>query len=288
MLIWTRINADQIKAINKIRVDRRPIKFLLKVPSRVKMTKLQAYLDRIHMAHIEPPSVAYLAQLQAHHLLAVPFENFSVMANESIVMDEPLLVNKIVVRRRGGFCYELNGAFVWLLRELGFNVSRISARAYHATSDEFSPEFDHMALLVQLDKPYLVDVGFGEFARQPLALPNGATEDVGGRYQVLAIDRDRGEYHVQKWQADAWCTQYSFTTAAHELPAYSAMSDYHQNGPNSSFKAQAFCTIATTAGRLTLSPDSLTITEGERKEKISITSPAEYSTRLVQDFGVRL
>ncbi len=254
----------------------------------VKMTKLQAYLDCIHMAHIEPPSFAYLAKLQVHHLLAVPFENFSVMADEPIIMDEPLLVNKIVVRRRGGFCYELNGAFSWLLRELGFGVTRISARAYHATSDHFSPEFDHMALLVQLDKLYLVDVGFGEFARQPLALPDGTTEDVGGRYQIMTMDSERGEYHVQKWQADGWCTQYSFTTAAHELPAYGPMCDYHQNGPNSSFKEQAFCTIATTTGRLTLSPDSLTITEGERKEKIAITSPAEYSTYLQQDFGVRL
>ncbi|CAN5612849.1 arylamine N-acetyltransferase [soil metagenome] len=252
------------------------------------MTQLQAYLDRIHITEIEPPSVAYLAKLQMHHLLAVPFENFSVMANETIALEEQWLVNKIVTRRRGGFCYELNGSFSCLLRELGFAVTRISARAYHASSHHFSPEFDHMALLVQLDKTYLVDVGFGEFARQPLALPDGTTEDVGGRYQILAIDSGRDEYYIQKWQTDAWQTQYSFTTTGHEFPAYRPMCEYHQNGPNSSFKEQAFCTIATTSGRLTLSPDALTITEGERKEKISITSPEQYSTCLGEHFGVRL
>ncbi|MCX6048369.1 MAG: arylamine N-acetyltransferase [Chloroflexi bacterium] len=252
------------------------------------MTKLQAYLDRIHITHMEPPSLAYLAKLQAHHLLAVPFENFSVMQNEPVVLNDQWLVDKVVVRRRGGFCYELNGAFGWLLRELGFAVSRISARAYHAESDHFSPEFDHMALLVQLDKPYLVDVGFGELARQPMALPDGTTEDVGGRYRILPINPSHDEYHLQKWQPDGWCTQYSFTTEAHEFPAYGPMCEYHQNGPNSSFKTQAFCTIATTTGRLTLSPDSLTITTGEHKEKVPITSPAQYSTWLDEHFGMRV
>ncbi|MFN8489208.1 MAG: arylamine N-acetyltransferase [Caldilineaceae bacterium] len=252
------------------------------------MLDFQPYLNRIQIDKPEAPSYAFLAKLQAQHLLTTPFENLSIGQGERIVLAEDLLVNKLVQRQRGGFCYELNGAFYWLLSRLGFSVTRISARVYSSRQNEFGPEFDHMALIVQLDQPYLVDVGFGDSARQPLALPAGEGADVSGRYRILPVQADHGEYHLQKWEEGGWASHFAFTTTAHELADYGAMCDYHQSSPASHFTQHIVCTRATPCGRLTLSPDSLTITEGDNKEKKAVTSPAEYQQLLFTHFGVRL
>src|SRR5579864_1973869 len=130
------------------------------------------YLDRIHFpalvgsASLEP-SLQTLQGLHEAHLLAVPFENLSIYYDQPIILQETALYEKIVRRRRGGFCFELNGLFAALLRELGFEVTLLSASMAHA-NDEFGPEIDHLALLVHLSEDWLVDVGNGDSFRRPL------------------------------------------------------------------------------------------------------------------------
>ena len=102
-----------------------------------------AYLDRIGATR-EPPSAAALAALMGRHLTTVPFENLSIHLGERISLDEAALVDKIVARRRGGFCYELNGAFALLLRHLGYEVTMLAARVYGDAGP--GPLFDHLAL----------------------------------------------------------------------------------------------------------------------------------------------
>src|SRR5262245_59151663 len=98
---------------------------------------VQAYLKRIGFQGAFGRDEETLRQLHLAHLLRVPFENLSIHAQQPIVLDDAALFEKIVVRRRGGFCYELNGLFSALLRELGFAVSRLSAQVANDTG-EFS------------------------------------------------------------------------------------------------------------------------------------------------------
>lgn len=245
---------------------------------------VEPYLKRLSVTEVPQPTLAALADLQAAHLWAVPFENLSVMRRERIVLEEALLVEKIV-GRRGGFCYELNGAFAWLLRQLGFRVTRISARVYSSATQTFGPEFDHMALIVHLDQDYLVDVGFGDSARQPIPLPAGATTDVSGHYRLQPMVGGV-DYHLQRQVDSIWQDQYTFTTQAHELTEYAPMCDYHQSSPQSHFTQRALCTIATPTGRLSLSHEALTITEHGEKRKVVVTSPAHYQTLLQEHFGI--
>src|SRR3989304_2800207 len=102
---------------------------------------------------------------------AVPFENLDIIAGRPIVLEEEALLDKIVRRRRGGFCYELNGLFSALLRTLGFRVTRLSAGVLNEDGT-FGPDFDHMTLLVELEDRWLADVGVGGFFREP-PLPHG-------------------------------------------------------------------------------------------------------------------
>jgi len=153
-----------------------------------------AYLDRLGLDRPATADVAALRTLQERHLAVVPFENLSIHLGEPIVLDTEALFDKIVRRRRGGFCYELNGLFAALLRELGFDAGLRSAKVFRPDGT-LGPPFDHAAIRVELDEPWLADVGFGRFSRFPLRL--SATEaqtDPGGEF--LFLDAPYGDIDV--------------------------------------------------------------------------------------------
>src|SRR5215468_1867636 len=123
--------------------------------------QLEAYLTRIGVPQPAAADAAALRWLHRAHLLAVPFENLSIHLGEPISLDPGDLLAKVVGRRRGGFCYELNGAFALLLEALGFGVRRVAARVYGG--GKLGPPFDHLCLAVRPaddGAPWLADVGF--------------------------------------------------------------------------------------------------------------------------------
>lgn len=246
------------------------------------------YLDRIKIAHIEEPSYSFLAKLQCQHLLTVPFENIDILQGKEIVLDEGCIYEKIVVRGRGGFCYELNGLFSWLLRELGFSVSMISGRVYNPIDDRFTPEFDHMVLLVHLNRTYLIDVGFGDTFRKPIAMPDGEIEDISGRYRIHPPHLDQDVYLLQKHAEIEWRAEYSFTTYPRKMSDFAKMCVFNQTSPDSHFTQRTVCTIATEYGRVTLSGSYLTITEDQGMRKIPVASPEEYKRMLFEHLGIEL
>jgi N-hydroxyarylamine O-acetyltransferase len=248
---------------------------------------VEQYLQRINIHRIEKPSYTYLATLQYQHLLAVPFENLDISEGREIILDEHHIYEKIVVSRRGGFCYELNGLFCWLLRQLKFSTHMVSARVYEERNNDFGPEFDHMVLLVRLDKTYLADVGFGDSFRYPMAIPDGQAEDVSGRYRVHKAG-NRDEYLIQKLERDNWQPKYSFTAYPRKIADFTEMCILQQTSPESHFKQGPFATVATERGRVTLSRNSLTITEGRETRKTPVISPQQFGKLLYEHFNVKL
>ncbi len=116
----------------------------------VGVTDAASYLARIGARRPETPDLPSLRELMRAHLATVPFENLSIHLGEVIELSDRALLGKIVDRRRGGFCYELNGAFAWLLRELGYRVTMLGARVYGGM--RLGPPYDHMTLVVDLDE----------------------------------------------------------------------------------------------------------------------------------------
>jgi N-hydroxyarylamine O-acetyltransferase len=242
------------------------------------------YLERIHISEIERPSYSFLSKLQLQHLLTVPFENLDIHEGKTIVLDESRLYEKIVSHGRGGFCYELNGLFCWLLRTIGFTAQIVSARVYMPARNLFSPDFDHMTIIVDLGESYLVDVGFGDTFRRPIAMPDGEVEDVSGRYQIRS---DKDQFVLQKLQSDNWQPVYSFTIQPKAISDFEEMCSFNQTSPESHFTQQLICTIATETGRVSLSDDYLTITKGSTKRKIKVKSSEDFRLNLQNYFGIQ-
>ena len=248
-----------------------------------------AYLERIGHAGGTPPTDATLSRLQEAHLLSVPFENLDIGLGVPIVLDIRRLYGKIVVRRRGGFCYELNGLFHRLLTGLGFSATMVSARVYDAAKRSFGPPFDHMAILVDAgSRRWLADVGFGDFSMHPLRVGTAEPqEDPAGRF-VLEEAPD-GTTTVSRWSEEesAFVPQYDFTPAPRRLEDFIDMCAYQQSSPDSHFTQKRVCTIATPGGgRITLSGDRMIVTSGGRRTESQVAGEEGFRAALKEHFGV--
>ncbi|MFL6201184.1 MAG: arylamine N-acetyltransferase family protein [Thermoanaerobaculia bacterium] len=247
--------------------------------------EISSYLDRIGYRGPLTPTAETLRALQVAHLQTVPFENLSIHAHQPIVLDDESLFDKVVVRRRGGFCYELNGLFAALLRALGFQVTMLSAEVASADGT-FSPPFDHMALRVDLDERWLADVGFGDSFRDPLRLDERGEQPEPPR--AFRIDED-GAYLLllrRDGPAEPWQPQFRFTLQPHEYADYADMCHFHQTSPESHFTRQTVCSLATPDGRITLSGRKLITTQGGERQERFLGSDAERASVLRELFGV--
>lgn len=250
------------------------------------MLDVPSYLARIGYSGPTTPTAETLRAIHRAHLLTVPFENLDIALGRTIVVDEAAIVRKIVEQRRGGFCYELNGAFAALLRALQFRVTLLSARVSRAGDGE-GPEFDHLTLRVDLDQPWLADVGFGDSFLEPLRLtPGTEQEDPAGNFRLQSLGE---RLQLEKLGPEGnWKRQYSFAQQPRKLEDFAAMCSYHQTSPESHFTQNRICTLATPDGRITLSGMKMIVSrDGEREEKM-LSSERERDRVLQQFFEIRL
>jgi N-hydroxyarylamine O-acetyltransferase len=246
---------------------------------------VHAYLQRIGYQGPLEPNLDTLRALHRSHLRAVPFENLDISLGRPIVLNEARLFEKVVRRRRGGFCYELNGLFAALLRELGFDVQRLSARVATAAGG-FGIEMDHMALRVQLEEPWLADVGFGEGFLEPLRLDErGEQARDEGRYR---LEGEGDSLTYLRWSAGAWKADYLVSPRPYTLEEFDVGCRYHQTSPESPFTRWRVCTRPTPEGRITLSDMKLILTTGGERREQPLEDEAAYHTALREHFGIVL
>jgi N-hydroxyarylamine O-acetyltransferase len=220
-------------------------------------------------------------------LLSIPFEDLDIHLGRPIVLSENAFYDKIIKHHRGGFCYELNGLLAGLLDELGYKVSMLSARVARKGGG-FSPEFDHMTLLVQLRHPWLVDVGFGDSFTKPKRLDMlGPQVDHEKQYRFT---RRNGSILLSRRpkRNGAWEPQYLFSLRQRKLKDFIARCSWQQNSPRSHFKKGRICTLLTSNGRLTLTDTKFIVTRGGRKVERPVKNPSEFAVLLRRHFGIDL
>lgn len=250
------------------------------------MVSVPSYLARINYSGPTAPTIETLRAVHRAHLLTVPFENLDIELGRKIVVDEDVIVRKVVELRRGGFCYELNGAFAALLRALGYRVTLLSARVAREGGGE-GPEFDHLILRIDLDQPWLADVGFGESFLEPLRMQAGLEqEDPAGIFRLVQLgERFQLERSVA---AGEWRRQYSFGFKPRRLEEFAGMCHYHQTSPESHFTQNRICTRATPTGRITLSGMKLIVTRNGHREERMLGSEEDWADILAEQFGIHL
>lgn len=248
---------------------------------------IDAYLTRIGATRPTALDAENLAQLHRAHLLTVPFENLDLHreSRPPLLLDEDSLFEKIVTTRRGGYCYEVNHLFAIALAELGFKVSLLSARPKVSTGN-YAPEFDHLCLLVELDEPWLADVGFGDLFLRPLRL-NERDRQADGSLEYRIDPQVQDHWMLLRTdEAGSWWEQYLFHLQPRQIEEFEERNRFHQTSPASHFTRHPVVTQATQEGRITLTGQLLVTTKGLEQKTETIRDRDHRFSILQEIFGL--
>uniref|UniRef100_A0A8C5PKG9 arylamine N-acetyltransferase n=1 Tax=Leptobrachium leishanense TaxID=445787 RepID=A0A8C5PKG9_9ANUR len=251
---------------------------------------VSAYLNRIGIATTSAPSLNALRELHRRHLLSVPFENLSMHSGEKIILDLDLVYDKIVVKRRGGLCYESNGIFFWVLKVLGYRPCLLSATVWNRFTGEFGPP-SHMLLTVELEgKRWLCDVGYGEGIREPLPIESEWEEkQENGTFRLR---EDQGLWSLEVKEDSRWASLYKFTLEERQYEDFSWACEYHQTSPSSIFFCKSICSLQLLRGRVTYIGNRLISTEltedGRTAKTTQVLTEEEIPALLRDRFGIVL
>lgn len=195
---------------------------------------IDAYLDRIGFEGKPSADINSLGALMQAHICAVPFENLDVQLGTPLTTSVDEAYSKIVERRRGGWCYEMNGLFGWALSKVGFAVTRIAGAVRDDLADSSKLD-NHLVLAVTCpgdDTTWLVDVGFGGSHFGPIKLE--PTSVVHEPYELGIEQLHDGRWRFFERHLDSE-SHYDFVARAADESALAAKCNDLQTNPESSF-----------------------------------------------------
>lgn len=260
----------------------------VQLPSLSEPERVERYLQRIGFTGTLDGSAKTLAQLQQCHLLTVPYENIDILLNVPISLDIGDIYRKIVEDGRGGYCFELNRLFGWLLKQAGYAVTDYGARFWR-NETELPPKRRHHVLRAEAEGiAYLCDVGVGGVVPdRPLQIEPGLEQPQGDERYKLERDPTYG-WMLLEWKKEQWRPFYSFSEEPQLEPDFVMANFWCQHAPESFFRRDPVVALRTPQGRRTVSGRELRIFENGQVVVQQAKSDAELTEWLDRYFGIRL
>jgi N-hydroxyarylamine O-acetyltransferase len=244
---------------------------------------LAAYLDRIgHTGPVAADLATLRAVHRAHHF-AIPYENLDVQLGRTVVTDPAAAFDKIVTRRRGGWCYEMNGLLGWALGEIGFKVTRMAGGVMRQVRGEEAVG-NHLVLRIDLDRPWLADVGFGDGPVDPYPIAEGPVD--AGLFSYR-LEQDDDWWRLHNHPAGG-APSFDFQLRPADEAVLSDRCQWLQTSPDSPFVQNAVVQRHRPDAILMLRGRSLrTLTTDGAKDRL-IASADDYVATLRDDFALDL
>ena len=241
----------------------------------------EKYLERIGYRGGREPNAANLAALVKAHRLAVPYETLDLWRGRHVTLATEELYDKIVTRRRGGYCFELNGLFAWLLRELGYNVREYFGRWLFG-EDMMVPKRRHRVVAVALEghPNQIVDAGIGmPFLMTPIDFVFDRPQTLGRQiYRIVRDPMPAAVVEIRKRNGD-WDRLFSFDTAP-QLPIDFAYVHYWcETHPESAFRRKVWVFLPMGDGSTKSIATELDPETGEPTPTFALTAPDGKQTR---------
>lgn len=226
--------------------------------------EITKYLYRIKLDDCNP-NLEGLTKLQEHHMENIPFENLDIVVGRNIALNYPHLFDKVVTKKRGGYCFELNTLYAELLRSLGFFPRPVLGRVWLSNPRKMPPR-NHLAHLVDLEgKTYLTDVGFGGLiTRVPLDINlSSPVKDKDGMVRVVPFADQ--QFMITRQIEKGWENQYSFENVEVSEEDIYISNYYMSTNPRSHFFQHKFVGKNTKEGRIGLFNNKMSIRKGLKK-----------------------
>lgn len=248
---------------------------------------IQQYFERIEYKGSATPTIDTLLAVHKAHVLAVPFENLDVQMGRAVSTEIDSAFEKIVLRNRGGWCYEQNGVFGWALAEIGFEVTRIAASVMRQQTGEAS-KASHLCLLVKVpDSPqrFLADVGFGGSMTAPIPLASGCHEQTP--FELQLEETDDGYWRFSEDSGDGRFG-YDFQAESASEAQLTEKCDALQSDPKSSFVLNLVAQRRFTDHHRVLRGRVLSTVTATGTESVELQSAAELVSTLSDVFRLQL
>ncbi len=248
---------------------------------------LSAYLERIELKNTPGTDENGLKELHAAQVFSIPFENLDIHLGKTISLKPGDLINKLLVRKRGGYCFELNGILHLALKALNFTVRPRLARVLYTLPEPTA--HTHQVLIVTISgTDWLADAGFGgPGLRLPIPLVPDHTYEQYGEHYRLRRDPDYG-WVLQKESRRTFIDLYTFTDQL-TLDADIEMSNHFTSTwPGSLFRIQKICVLPKTWGRITLNDMELNVYRDGRSTARTLPPGPPYMEALAEHFGLIL
>ena len=245
---------------------------------------LKAYFDRIGFNDEARPDLATLKALHRAHLLAIPYENLDVQLGRTVTTAPDAAFDKIVRRRRGGWCYEMNGLFGAVLDAIGFKVMRLAGGVGRDTAGD-EKLGNHLVLLVDLGEPWIADVGFGDGALEPFSLKAGAFSQDGYDFRLEQLDGGWWRLHNHPLGG---ASNFDFALKPADPALLAEKCHWLQTSPESGFVQNAVAQRWRPGEILQLRGRSLTRLRNGEKHTHLIGSADEYLEVLTREFDLRI
>ena len=250
---------------------------------------LEAYFDRIEYDGATTPTLETLQRLHALHCEHIAFENLSPLLGDPVRLDLASLQDKLVTRRRGGYCFEQNLLFAQVLKQLSFTVKGLGARVRWNVPDDVLTARGHMLLLVRLvDGEHIADVGFGGMTLTAALLLAPEIEQMTP-HEPFRLRLAGDTYTLEAKLAQSWKALYAFDLREHVLPDYEVASWYLSNHPQSHFVTGLVAARAEPGRRHALRNNSYSVHElgGETRTRV-LGSVDELKQTLADAMRLRL
>lgn len=248
---------------------------------------IDAYLERINYQGSIDVSGKTLQELHISHTCNVPFENLDIHLGQPILLEPDVLFNKIVRRKRGGYCHELNGLFALVLKQIGFSVAYHMGRVIYGAKS-LRPRTHQLLLVTVDDQQWIADVGFGGnglIAACPLK--NGIIDRQFAEQFQLVTDEFYGLI-LQNRTQDQWQNLYGFTSETYLPIDYVPANYMASTSPDSLFTQRKICTMPTPQGRIFLVDRKLKFIHEGKTQEYEAKNSREYLDLLDKYFGIKI
>lgn len=257
-----------------------------------------AYAARIGLEGPVSRDEAGLEALHHAQFHAIAFENLDIHLGREIALDPKALVAKLVDRRRGGYCFELNGLLLLALRHLGFDARPLLARVHLHTPP--SGRTHQLNAVTLADRTWLLDAGFGGGGpRRPLLLEDG-WESHDGPWGFRIERRDPWGWLMSSREDGAWRESYSFDLGHVTAQDIAVANFFTSHSPLTHFTQVRVVSRPTAGGRISLRDQELTRAEGTVSDDQGAGPPVPRISRetippgeptlevLEREFGLRV
>jgi N-hydroxyarylamine O-acetyltransferase len=249
---------------------------------KLKPMNLERYLERIKYSGSLESNLETLVGVHRNHLLHIPYENLDIHFGRTLQLNPARAFEKIVLEKRGGWCYEMNGLLAWVLREIGFEVQYLACAVGQTNASA-----NHLALKVNLEQAYLADAGFGNGLIEPIPLKSGVYTQQSRAFQL----EQRGEgwrFDIPSVALGAVGNSFDFTLEPQQLEHFQERCTYLQTSPESSFVRVVVCHRMTETGVQSLRGAVLqTISNGIETSR-TLETREQYDTVLSEVFDLQV